>query len=175
MTMRLKTALIILLICSTFKSYSVLPFRKSLGLGPELIYNLPLNEWGIGARVHFNFDRRWFLSPQLNYFIPLGDIHEVNLNFHISYILNPYSKYGIYLTAGPYFNYWINHAQSSSDRAKPFSLAAEVGGGVVKNSGCIRPFAEWRFYAKWIESNVRIGFIYYPKICKAKRKCTTYQ
>lgn len=169
---------IITLACIFFcflQSYAIPPFRKSLGLGPEIVYNLPLNEWGIGARAHYNLDYHWILSPQLNYFIPVGQIHELNLNLHVSYVFNPYSKYGVYLTAGPYFNYWINHSESGSSKAKPFSFAAEVGGGVLKNFGCLRPFAEWRFNAKWIESNVRVGFVYYPRICKEERKCTTYQ
>lgn len=172
--MRFRKILIVCLIFSAFQSYSIPPFRKNLGLGPEIIYNLPLNEWGLGVRAHYNLDYHWILSPQLNYFIPVGQIHEINLNLHASYVINPWDKYGVYLTAGPYLNYWINHSESASPRAKPFSLSAEAGGGIIKNFGCIRPFAEWRYNVKWRESNIRAGFIYYPRICREERKCTTY-
>ena len=172
--MRFRTIVIIGFLLITFKSYSIPPFNKNLGLGPELIYNLPLNELGIGARAHYNINYHWILSPQLNYFLPIGQIHELNLNLHASYVFNPWDRYGIYLTAGPYFNYWINHEDSGYEKAKAFSLSAEAGIGVLKNFGCLRPFAEWRYNAKWNESNIRAGFIYYPRICREERKCTTY-
>ncbi len=133
-----------------------------------------MSEIGIGARAHFHLDNHWLVSPQLNYFIPIGQIHEINLNLHASYIIKPWSKYTPYITAGPYFNYWINHKESAYIKAKALNLGAEIGGGILKNQGCIRPFAEWRFNAKWIESNVRIGFTYYPRVCKGIRKCSTY-
>lgn len=155
-------------------SYAVPPFSREIGYGPELIYNLPLNELGIGARAHIPLDNHWIASPQLNYFLPIGQIHELNLNLHIMYIVSPWNRYSPYLTAGPYFNYWINHKESADPRAKALSFAAEIGGGVLKNSGCMRPFAEWRYNAKWSESNLRIGFVLYPNICRNNAKCGTY-
>lgn len=169
-----KKFLLIPLLFLLSKSFSVPPFHKMIGYGPELIYNLPLSEIGIGARAHYIIDNHWILSPQLNYFIPIGQIHEINLNLHGTYLFNPWSRYTPYLTAGPYFNYWINHSESGHPKAKPFNMAAELGGGVLKNLGCMRPFAEWRFNAKWSESNVRIGFIYYPNICKSNKRCPSY-
>lgn len=171
--MRVQLLFICLLFIS-FKGAAVPPFNDAPGFGPELIYNLPLSEIGIGARAHFHLDNHWLVSPQLNYFIPIGQIHEINLNLHASYIIKPWSKYTPYITAGPYFNYWINHKESAYIKAKALNLGAEIGAGILKNQGCIRPFAEWRFNAKWIESNVRIGFTYYPRVCKGIRKCSTY-
>jgi hypothetical protein len=169
-----RIVILLLLFLSSFHNFAIPPFSTAIGYGPELIYNLPLSEIGIGARVHIPISNHIFVSPQLNYFIPIGQIHELNLNLHASYLFNPWSKYGLYLTAGPYFNYWINYKQSGYAKAKPFNFAAELGGGAMKNMGCMRPFLEWRYNAKWSESNVRIGLIYFPKICKGRRKCSTY-
>jgi len=150
------------------------PVNSSAGFGPELIYNLPLEEIGFGVRGHIPLRYHWFVSPQLNYFPPFAQLHELNFNLHASFLINPQNRFGFYITGGPYFNYWINYANSVKKKATVFNYGAELGIGILKNYGCLRPFAEWKYNAKWDESNVRIGFIYFPRVCRRVYKCATY-
>lgn len=173
--MKIRILFLFSFLMSAVKGYAIPPFEHDLGFGPELIYNLPLSGIGVGARAHYNLDYHWIVSPQVNFFPGISGVRELNLNLHASYVVNPWDRWGVYLTGGPYINYWMNHESSAKKDAKAFNVFAEVGVGALKNSGCFRPFLEWRYNAKWSESNVRLGFIYYPKICRENRKCTTYQ
>ena len=172
--MKLRILIFLSILSLSYKGNSIPPFSNDFGIGPEIIYNLPLSGVGIGIRAHYHLNYHLFVSPQLNLFPGIGGVKELNLNLHASYIINPWDKWGVYLTGGPYINYWMSYASSAKENAKPFNFAAELGGGVLKNSGCLRPFVEWRYNARWSESNVRLGFNYYPKICRENKKCTTY-
>jgi len=173
--MKIRVLIFLSILSLSFKDNSIPPFSNDFGLVPEIIYNLPLSGIGIGARAHYHLNYHLLVSPQLNFFPGIKGVREMNLNLHASYIINPWDKVGIHLTAGPSLNYWMNHEASAKENAKAFNFAAELGAGVLKNSGCIRPFLEWRYNVTWSESNVRVGFNYYPKICTENKKCTSYQ
>jgi hypothetical protein len=150
------------------------PPKTSFGFGPELIYNLPLSEFSIGARAHYHLNDYIFLSPQISYTPPIKNIHELNLNTHIGYIFKPFKNYSPYATAGLYGNLWFNYQQSPMEKAKLLNFGGEIAGGILKTYGCVRPFAEYRINLKWFESYARVGINIYKNQCHPKRVCSTY-
>lgn len=149
---------------------------KEIGVGPEIIYNLPINEIGFGLRSHLHFNDYLFLSPQVSYFPGFTNIQElyaglgVNLKFFYS------KQWGPYLNLGAFYNGWFNYASSVLEGAKFSNLAFEGGAGFTKNYGCWRPFLEYRINSKWWESNLRLGILVYFGNCGKKQTyCPAYQ
>lgn len=149
---------------------------QEIGVGPEIIYNLPINEPGVGLRGHFHFNDYLFLAPQVSYFPGLSNVKELyagaslNLKFFYS------NKWGPYLALGGFYNAWLNASSSGIVGAKMNNLAFEGGAGITKNQGCWRPFIEYRVNSKWWESNLRLGLLVYFGNCgKTHTYCPAYQ
>lgn len=143
---------------------------KEWGVGLEGAFNIPIRGIGIGVRSHLHFNDRFFLSPQFSYFPGFNPVHEYYLGLNANYNLTPETKWGVYLSAGPYFDRWINWSASTLDKASLNNITAELGGGIVKNYGCFRPFLEYRADSKWWESNLRLGFLVYFGGCDGGRR-----
>ena len=149
---------------------------QEIGVGPEIIYNLPINEPGIGLRAHLHFNDYLFLSPQVSYFPGFINIQELYAGASLNLKLFYTKKWGPYLTAGGFYNGWLNFANSGITGAKMNNFAFEGGAGFTKNTGCWRPFLEYRVNSKWWESNLRLGILVYFGNCGKKQTyCPAYQ
>lgn len=138
---------------------------KEWGLGPQVVWNVPLAEPGIGARAHLHLSKRWFVSPSVTYFPGFNNIQELNAGAGINFKIWPSIKWTPYLNASAFYNRYINYASSPLADAQPNNFLFDFGGGLVKNHGCWRPFAEYRVNSKWWESNFTLGILYYFKGC----------
>lgn len=145
-----------------------------IGYGGELAYNMPIESAAIGLRMHIHFNKNWFISPQVSYFPKLLNTHELFAGMNLNYIINPEHKWGVYPMVGAFYNRFINHDEYANAVAELDNLAPEFGLGVVKNSGCLRPFAEYRANPLWWESNIRIGILFYFGECFQKHICPAY-
>lgn len=141
-----------------------------IGVGPELVYNAAIGEPGAGIRAHLHFKKFFFIAPQITYFPGLVNIHELYAGASLNVKLLPKNNWSFYATGGAYYNMYINYATSASPKAALHNLVFEGGGGLTKNFGCYRPFLEYRVASKWIESNFRLGLMFYFGDCKAKSK-----
>lgn len=141
---------------------------KEWGIGIEGAYNIPINEVGFGVRSHLHFSDRWVIAPQFTYFPGFSNINEFYAGANLHYNFTPETKWGVYAIAGPHYNHWINWASSNYSEASLSNLTAELGGGIVRNHGCLRPFLEYRADSKWWESNLRLGLLVYFGDCSGR-------
>lgn len=150
---------------------------KSWGIGPEVMYNVPIDGIGLGLRSHLHLNNRWMLAPQFALYPGWNAITEFYAGLNVNFNLTPATKWGLYLTAGPHYNHWMNFASSDFSGAQLMNFSAELGGGLVKNNGCFRPFIEYRANSKWWESNLRLGLLVYFGGCGGTRShqvCPAY-
>lgn len=156
------------------KSYSQI--IQEWGIGGEVAYNVPINELGFGIRSHLHFSDRWVLAPQFTYFPGFSNIKEFYAGANLHFNLTPETKWGVYAIAGPHYNHWSNWASSTMSEAQLMNFTVEMGGGIVRNHGCLRPFLEYRADSKWWESNLRLGLLVYFGDCSGRSKhiCPAY-
>jgi len=149
---------------------------KDWGVGAEIAYNIPINEIGFGVRSHLHFSDRFVIAPQFTFYPGFSNINEFYFGANLNFNLTPETKWGVYAIAGPHYNRWINWEKSLLNKASLSNFTAEMGAGIVKNSGCIRPFLEYRADSKWWESNLRLGILVYFGDCSGKNKhiCPAY-
>jgi len=145
-------------------------YFDEIGVGPELVFNAAIGEPGIGVRSHMHFKKFFFLAPQITYFPGLVNIHELYAGASINVKLLPKNNWSFYATGGAYYNMYINFANSANTQASLHNFDLEGGGGITKNFGCYRPFLEYRVNSKWIESNFRLGLMFYFGDCKRNSK-----
>ncbi|MEY5040946.1 MAG: hypothetical protein RLZZ414_485 [Bacteroidota bacterium] len=171
----MKTKLIFTVLCFVSLFLGAQKESKQIfGYGAEVIYNMPVQSLGFGLRVHAKINENWFLSPQLSYFPGISNTVELYAGLGINYNLTPKEKWGAYPTVGAFYNRFYNHTDYTNDIAKLNSFAPDLGFGVVKNAGCMRPFAELKLNPVWMESNIRIGAIFYIGECYKKLICPAY-
>ena len=159
---------------------AVIHAQDKLGVGASAIYNFQTESVGVGARAEIGIVNRFSVVPQGMYFFTFNKVHEVfgTLNFH--YRLFYLGKFYGYLLAGGSANFWMSHTESHYDKAKPFNVIAEVGGGMAYGDGKWRPFAEYRYNPVWKEGSVHVGLMYFMKWSgksknKSKGDCPAYQ
>lgn len=134
---------------------------KEWGVGPQVAWNIPLAELGVGARAHLHLSKRLFIAPSVTYFLGLNNIKELNAGLGANLKIWPSIKWTPYLNASGFYNRFISYASSPLNDAQPNNFLFEFGGGLVKNHGCWRPFAEYRVNSKWWESSLTVGILYY--------------
>lgn len=150
--------------------------QDKFGVGVSAIYNFQTEAVGVGARAEIGLFNRFSVVPQAMYFMPFNKVHElfgaVNFHYRAFYL----GKFYGYLIAGGSANYWMNYSESHWKKAKPFSVIAEVGGGMAYGDGKFRPFAEYRYNPMWLEGSIHVGLMYYPKwLSRSRSSCPAYQ
>jgi len=141
------------------------------GMGPEVIYNYTAADWGFGLRSHLVMGRNITISPQFAWFPRLTSYNEIYLGAGIHWNTTPDHRWGLYGLAYLGWNRWFNYNEYVSEKAKPHNLAIEPGIGVVRNKGCVRPFAEARYNWKWKEGSARIGVLLFFGYCRVRELC----
>ncbi|HEY4800582.1 MAG TPA: hypothetical protein VII99_16000 [Bacteroidia bacterium] len=134
-------------------------------LGVSGIYDFQTNGYGDGVRVWFPVNKKLSFSPQVHYFYPFNQIHELYAGLALQYNLFSIRKFVFYPHAAGYYNRWFNYDKFSGPKAKPNNVAEEVGFGVMKKQGCVRPFAEQRYDFKWKEFIIHAGVLIFFGDC----------
>lgn len=154
---KLSLLLVLIILNISVKSQTI----KEWGIGGELAYNIPIKGFGFGVRSHLHFSKRIVVAPQYAYYPGWNKVSESYFGVDLHYNFTPDLKWGLYGTAGPYYNHWSNFEESLFSKAQLVNFSTEFGGGVIKNNGCVRPFMEFRANSKWWESNLRLGVLVY--------------
>lgn len=138
--------------CFTTKS-------QNIGVGASAIYNFQTESFGAGVRASFFPDNNFSISPQFSYYFAFNKINEYNIGFALEYKFfrtDYLNFYGIFHGA---YNRWINYAASSMNDAKLNNLNFEGGIGISTNH-CLRPFLEYRYNVKFLETHLQFGLLY---------------
>jgi len=139
---------------------------KEIGVGGAVIYNFQTEGFGAELRGDFRLSRHFAIVPEVSYFPSFNPIHELYAGVSAHYLFPITRNIDGYLTAGGFYNDWINAVDYSHGLKKPNNVTAEGGGGLIRSRGCIRPFIESRWDAKWREANLRIGILWFFNSCK---------
>ncbi len=131
-----------------------------VGLGVSAIYNLQTESFGAGLRVNLKPSNLFRIVPQVAYYPSFNKIHEFYAGLGLEINVFKVKKYNFYLLGNVAYNGWLNHEASQMKKAKYGNIALEGGGGIAKNTGCWRPFIEYRYNGWWMETNLRLGIMY---------------
>ena len=145
---------------------------RQTGFGGSIIYNFQAEGFGADLRAKVPVYRKLFIVPEVSYYPSFNEYHEYYAGAAAHYEIIQLKKFVFYLAAGAYFNNWINADDFAPGRKLQFNFSPQLGGGIVKRNGCLRPFLENRYDFKWKEDNIRIGILIYPGACGSKKeKC----
>ncbi|NVO02379.1 MAG: hypothetical protein HXX09_06710 [Bacteroidetes bacterium] len=132
---------------------------QNFGLGPSIIYNFQTESFGIGLRGNIFPNKRVSIVPQLSYYPAFNKVTEFIGGVGVEVKVIKKQKFNIYgLVHGAYDN-WINAEASPMAGAKPNNWNLEGGIGITNNK-CFRPFLEYRYNIKFMETHLDLGFIY---------------
>jgi len=151
-----KYILIITIFCFSLQS----SYADGVGVGASAIYNFQTESFGAGFRLNFMPSNMFRIIPQAAYYPSFNKIHEYYAGVGLELNLFKVQKYNFYLLGHGAFNGWLNHETSEMKDAEYGNWALEAGVGIVKNKGCFRPFAEFRYNGNWKETNARVGIMF---------------
>ncbi len=132
---------------------------QNIGIGADAIYNFQTESIGAGARVSIYPNHRLSIVPQFSYFFAFNKVNEYYAGLALEYKFIIRDKVHFYALAHGAYDNWINYAKSPMKDAKPNNFDLEGGVGVSTN-GCLRPFLEFRYNARFRESNLHLGILY---------------
>jgi hypothetical protein len=141
--------------------------QNYIGVGACAMYNFQTNGIGLGLRGQFPLIRNFSIVPQIYYFPSFNKVNELFLGANLHYEWRRWHRFTPYLTAGGFYNRWMNNETSGYLLAKPNNFIPEAGLGVLFLNNCWRPFIEHRYNPIWKEGTLRIGIMWYPKMCSA--------
>ncbi len=148
---------------------------KEFGLGVGAICNFTVPSFGGEARGIFILSDHWAVVPQIQYYPSFNRFHDLYLGTSIHFNFTPSYRWGLYLLGHGSYHNWLNYEQSNNYKAKEHNWNLEPGLGIMKNYGCVRPYAEARYNIKWNEGNLRIGLAFFFGDCGHKHEyCPAY-
>jgi hypothetical protein len=130
-----------------------------VGVGGDIMYNFQTESFGIGARVNFFPNNRLSFVPQFSYYPAFNKIHEYYAGLGLEFKFLKVNNFNFYLIGHGAYNNWINYNASALDGAKQSNWNLEGGFGVTTNK-CLRPFLEYRYNLKFMETHLRLGLLY---------------
>jgi hypothetical protein len=151
----------ILLVAIALLSFSAK--SQNIGIGADVMYNFQTESFGAGARVSIFPYNRLSIVPQVAYYFPFSfnKVNELNLGLALEYKFIYRERFHIYAIAHGAYNRWLNYAESPMTTAKPTNLNLEGGLGISTN-GRLRPFLEYRYNIRFLETHLRVGVLYIP-------------
>ncbi len=123
------------------------------------MYNFQTESLAAGARVSIFPNNRVSFVPQFSYYFPFNKIHEYYLGLGIEYKFLRLRTFDFYGIGHGAYNSWINYQVSSLDGAQRNNWNLEAGIGVTTRK-CLRPFLEYRYNFKFLETHLRLGLLY---------------
>lgn len=132
---------------------------QNFGLGASAIYNFQTESFGIGIRGNIFPNKRISIVPQLSYYPAFNKVHEFIGGLGVEVKVIKKERFNIYGLIHGAYNNWINAEASPMPGAKPSNWNLEGGIGISTNK-CLRPFLEYRYNIKFMETHLDLGFLY---------------
>ncbi|MES2286653.1 MAG: hypothetical protein V4547_13275 [Bacteroidota bacterium] len=132
---------------------------QNIGIGADVIYNFQTESIGAGARANFFPNSRLSIVPQFSYYFAFNKINEYYAGLGLEFKFIRRERVNFYAIAHGAYNVWINYAASPLEGAQPNNWNLEGGIGVSTNT-CLRPFLEYRYNLKFMETHLRLGVLY---------------
>ncbi|MGI6321460.1 MAG: hypothetical protein ACOXZK_11050 [Bacteroidales bacterium] len=149
-----KSAFIIL-----FLSFLFCANAQQFGVGASAIYNFQSEGFGFGFRGNLMPNTSFSLVPQFSFYPSFNKVNEWILGLGAEFKIVKTPQFFVYGLAHAGYNSWKNFDESPMENAKKNNWNLEVGGG-ISTWHCLRPFLEWRYNVKFMESPVQLGVIY---------------
>jgi hypothetical protein len=152
----------------TRRIFFILPFillmpllsnSQNIGIGADAMYNFQTESFGAGARVNFFPNNRLSFVPQFSYYFAFNKINEYFIGLGLEYKFIRRDRINFYAILHGGYNDWINYEASPLKGAQPNNWDLEGGIGVSTNT-CLRPFLEYRYNVKFLETHLRLGILY---------------
>lgn len=132
---------------------------QKFGLGASTMYNFQTESFGFGARANFFPNSTISFVPQFTYYPGIGEIREYMIGLGVEYKIRRGNKFTYYLMGHGAYNNWMNYQASALENAQGTNWNVEAGIGVTTNK-CLRPFLEYRYNVKFMETHLRLGLLY---------------
>ncbi|PJA07298.1 MAG: hypothetical protein COX70_07355 [Flavobacteriales bacterium CG_4_10_14_0_2_um_filter_32_8] len=139
----------------------LLPFfgnTQNIGVGASALYNFQTESGGFGARVNFFPNKTISYVPQFTYYL-FGPVSEYMIGLSIEFKVKRGNTFTYYLMAHGAYDQWLNAAASGMEGAQTTNWNLEGGVGITTNR-CLRPFLEYRYNIKFMETHLRLGILY---------------
>lgn len=141
---------------------SLLPFigyTQNFGLGVSAMYNFQTESVGFGLRGNIYPNKTISYVPQISYYPGIGPISELTIGCGVEYKFYKIRSFTFYSLAHAGYNRWMNPNPTVMENAKPNNWNLEAGLGVTTNK-CLRPFLEYRYNIKFMETHLQLGLLY---------------
>ncbi len=147
--------------------------KQRRAIGASGIYDFQTNGFAVGVRGYLPLTNRFAISPQVNYFLPSNIVREFYAGAAFQYTFMKVKKWDVYGLAAVYYNRWQNYSNFEGKLAKLNNIAEEAGIGMMRNKGCLTPFAEGRYNFKWKEAHLQLGILFTFCDCLKQNNTTT--
>lgn len=148
-----------LFIISCFFLSTIFVKAQNFGLGASAMYNFQTESFGFGVRANFFPNNTISYVPQFTYYPGFGKIREYMIGLGIEYKIRRGNRFTYYLLGHGAYNNWMNYEESALKDAQGTNWNLEAGIGVTTNK-CLRPFLEYRYNVKFMETHLRLGLLY---------------
>lgn len=148
--------------CFLLLASMLIPFysmSQLIGIGADAQYNFQTEGLGAGARVSIFPNNRLSFVPQFSYYFPFNKVNEYYAGLALEYKFIRRPKFNIYGIAHGAYESWLNYEQSPMKTAKPTNLDLEAGIG-ISGTKRLRPYAEYRYNIRFLETHLRVGVLY---------------
>lgn len=132
---------------------------QNIGVGADVLYNFQTESIGAGARVNFFPNNRISFVPQFSYYFAFNKINEYYAGLGIELKLIRRERINFYAIAHGAYNVWLNYESSPLKGAQANNWNLEGGIG-ISTTTCLRPFLEYRYNVKFMETHLRLGVLY---------------
>ena len=132
---------------------------QEIGIGAAGMYNFQTSGWGAGVRVPIHPQEQVTWTPQLAYYFPFNKVNEtiIGLGLEYKFLRMPNTDYYSILHVG--YDNWANASQSALKGATIANWDCELGMGLAGRN-CLKPFVEYRYNLRFLETHLQVGFIY---------------
>ncbi len=151
-----KLTIVLFILAISFSAFS-----QKFGVGLSAIYNPQTESFAAGLRAEIPKEK-YSIVPQVAYYPAFNKITEFYGGVSVHLNVLDLKKLTFYAIGNASYNGWLNYSSSSIEGGSMSNWGAEAGGGLT-TKGCFRPFLEYRYNAKWQETNARFGLIYFFK------------
>ena len=155
----MKSALKILGVSLFVVLLSLQSYSQNFGLGVSAMYNFQSEGIGFGVRGNFFPNNRISYVPQITYYPGFNKVAEYMAGLSIEYKVIRGNKFNFYLMAHGAYNHWLNPEESALENAQTTNWNLEGGIGITTNK-CLRPFLEYRYNIKFMETHLRLGLLF---------------
>ncbi len=149
----------IFLILPFFLLISLFGKAQNIGVGADVLYNFQTESVGAGARVNFFPNNRLSFVPTFSYYFAFNKVNEYFIGLGLEYKVIRRDRFNIYAIGHGAYNSWLNYEVSPMKGAKQNNWNLEGGLGISTNT-CLRPFLEYRYNLKFMETHLRLGVLY---------------